>query len=107
MGKSYKIVVVAGLAALMLFSVASGTVQAAGIWMEGKVTRGAWEDQYRHIEVNNVSFTLTGLTTIYERVRNSDGSYSEPRLELNRITPGQSVLILHQGHRIHQIIVLR
>jgi hypothetical protein len=107
MGKSYKVLVVVVLAVLVLFAATDGTVWAEGVWMEGKVTRAAWQDRYRHIEVNNIPFMLTELATVYERVKNVDGSFSQPPLGLNRIMAGQSVLIRHQGHRIHEIIVLR
>ena len=107
MGKSCKAMVVVGLTVLFLVLATSGTVRAEGVWMEGTVTKAPWMENYRHIEINNLNFLMNDLTTIYERVKNSDGSYSQPRLDLSSIAAGQKVLIRHQGFRIIEIIVLR
>lgn len=77
------------------------------VWIEGIVTQGPWTEQYRHIEVNGVKFTLMSDATIYERSKDPYGGFREDPLPFNQIYTGQKLLILIQGHRIYQIVVLR
>jgi hypothetical protein len=76
-------------------------------WLEGKVTDGPTKGQFRYLGVDNVRFTLSSQATIYERTTDGTGISQQDPLDFDRIRIGQNVLILHEGIRIFQIIVLR
>ncbi|MDY6852458.1 MAG: hypothetical protein SV487_10360 [Thermodesulfobacteriota bacterium] len=86
----------------------SGPASAMTIWTEGRVTKAPWTDnEYRHLEVNGVKFTLMPKANIWKRTKNYKNIYNEKPIALNRVRPGQKVLIRHQGHRIYELVVLR
>jgi hypothetical protein len=76
------------------------------IWMEGTVTDGPTKGQFRYLGVNNVRFTLSSRATIYQRTTDGAGISQQDPMDFDRIRVGQNLLILHEGIRIFQIIVL-
>jgi len=89
---------------MLLWTVAPA--MAGPTWMEGTVTDGPTKGQFRYLGVDNVRFTLSSQATIYERTTDGTGISQQDPLDFERIRVGQNVLILHQGIRIFQIIVL-
>lgn len=86
----------------------SGPASAMTIWTEGRVTQAPWtENEYRHLGVNGIKFTLMPKANIWKRTKNYKNIYNEKPISLNRVRLGQKVLIRHQGHRIYEIVVLR
>jgi hypothetical protein len=75
-------------------------------WLEGTVTEGPSEGQFRYLGVNNVKFTLSSQAVIYERTTEASGISQQDPLDFNRIRMGQKVIIRHEGIRIFEIIVL-
>lgn len=102
-----KMKIITGVFLILGMLLWAGTpAMADPIWMEGTVTDGPTKGQFRYLGINNVRFTLSSEATIYERTDDGTGiSHQEP-LDFERIRVGQDVLILHQGIRIFEIIVL-
>ena len=86
---------------------ACGTAWANAVWWDGEVTKGPSLEKYRRLEVNHVPFMLTPEARIYERTSDYNDVVHETPISFSQIRLGQRVLILIQGHRIHQVVVLR
>lgn len=102
-----KIRIIAGVILILGIVLWMGVpAMADPIWLEGTVTEAPSKGQFRYLGVNNVKFTLSSQATIYERITDASGISQENPIDFKRIKVGQNVLLLHEGIRIFQIVVL-
>ncbi|MEW6266810.1 MAG: hypothetical protein AB1641_27360 [Thermodesulfobacteriota bacterium] len=98
------------LAATLCLALTWGSLEpawAAPEWLEGVITQGPRIEHDRRLGVNNILFTLTADAAIYERIPMSDGTTNEEPIPFNRLGTGQKVLVLREGIRAFQVILLR
>ena len=106
MGTKLKVITGVFLILSMLLCVGRPAM-ADPVWLEGTVTEGPSKDQFRHLGINDMKFTLFDDAIILERTTGSTGISLQEPIDFNRIRVGQNVLILHEGVRIHKLIVVR
>jgi hypothetical protein len=106
MGAKIKIITGVFLVLGMLLLVGHPAM-ADPIWLEGTVTEGPSEGQFRYLGINDIKFTLSSEAVVLERTTSSNGISLQEPLDFNRIRVGQNVLILHEGIRIFKLIVVR
>ena len=96
------VLVLAGLAG------AVRPASAVGVWWEGVVTQAPVIDAVKQeIGVNKITFTVLPDAGIHRKVVDSDGIVHEEPISLRDVREGDKVLVRIQGHRIHQILVVR
>ena len=88
---------------LLAFSVSA---YAMTVWVSGTVTKGPWEEKYRHIEVDNKKYTLMPDDVRIERLTQTySGIWQREDMPFGDIGVGQRIMINVQGHRIYQIVI--
>ena len=88
---------------LLAFSVSA---PAMTVWVSGMVTKGPWEEKYRHIEVDNKKYTLMPGDVRIERLTQTySGIWQREDMSFGDIGVGQRIMINVQGHRIYQIVI--
>jgi len=97
-------VIIALTAALLLALL--GSASARTVWVTGTVTKGPWIEKYRHIEVDNVKYTLMPNDVRIERLLQTySGIWQRESVLFGDIREGQKIMINIQGHRIYQIVI--
>ncbi len=97
-------VIIALTAALLLALL--GSASARTVWISGTVTKGPWIEKYRHIEVDNVKYTLMPNDVRIERlVQTYSGIWQRENVLFGDIREGQRIMINVQGNRIYQIVI--
>ena len=100
--KTARIIVLSGL---LLFALA-GPLMAGPVWMEGTVTKAPWTDKYRHIGINDVTYTFVPKYAKIERLyKMPSGAWNYANIDLQRIGVGERVWIRAEGPKIYQLIV--
>jgi len=93
------------LTGLLLLAL-SVSASAMTVWVSGTVTKGPWEEKYRHIEVDNKKYTLMPDDVRIERLtRTYSGIWQREDMFFRDIHVGQKIMINVQGHRIYQILI--
>ena len=93
------------LIGLLLFAFSSAAFSMT-VWVSGTVTKAPWVEKYRHIEVNNRTYTLMPGDVRIERLYLSHpGIWQREDMVLGDIRVGQKIMINVQGHRIYQILI--
>ncbi len=101
--KQLNIMIRAGILVLIL----STSLTASPIWVTGIVTKVAWFDRYRRIEVDHVKYTLMpDNVNITKRYKEYDDRYLDKKIPLAYITKGRKIMMRAQGHTVYQIILL-
>jgi hypothetical protein len=93
---------------LAILFLSSAVFASSTWWYQGVVTRPPWQDEYRHIMIDNKLYTFMPEATCALRWQNPvSGNFGEKTLSWRQIRAGQKVWIKIQGRRIYKLFVSR